>query len=126
MHVRIMTSPILVAERDYIATNFGADARVVGIDEAGRGALAGPLTVAAVHVTASARTLSSVRDSKKMSKETRAEAFASLSADDGVVKYVVSMSATDIDAMNPREATLTAMARCIGYIAFSWSGRLCY
>ena len=44
---------------------------VIGIDEAGRGPLAGPVAVAAVAVAASLRILKNIKDSKKLSAKKR-------------------------------------------------------
>lgn len=51
---------------------------VVGIDEAGRGPLAGPVVVAGVVIGSSEDLVEGVKDSKKMSKKRREEVFESI------------------------------------------------
>lgn len=48
---------------------------VVGIDEAGRGPLAGPVAAGAVVITPDTKIIGTVRDSKKMTRKRREEAF---------------------------------------------------
>lgn len=85
---------------------------VAGIDEAGRGPLAGPVVAAAVHIPAGVRdhpVWAGVRDSKTLSSGRRGVLFP-------VIKQISfwgmgQASPAEIDAMNILEATLLAMER---------------
>ena len=90
---------------------------VMGIDEAGRGPLAGPVFAAAVHLPlALARKLiisewAAVNDSKKLT-ERRRDALASIiKSTEGCVWAIASASAGEIDRLNILRATHLAMKR---------------
>jgi ribonuclease HII len=80
---------------------------VAGIDEAGRGPLAGPVVAAAVILPEDV-TLSGVRDSKKMSERAREEAF-SLIESTAIGFSVAVVNSHDIDKDNILQATRKAM-----------------
>jgi ribonuclease HII len=87
---------------------------VAGIDEAGRGPLAGPVIAAAVILdpeTLPDMLLDGIDDSKALSKSRREELFAVLcsSADIGIG----GASAAEIDRINILAATLRAMGRAV-------------
>lgn len=95
--------------------------RVAGIDEAGRGPLAGPVVAAAVifaDVRRAPRGLrDQVDDSKKLSREQRETAFARLidMARDGELAFgVAAASVGEIDRLNILRATFLAMQRAVG------------
>jgi ribonuclease HII len=86
-------------------------ARVAGIDEAGRGPLAGPVVAAAV-ILASDRRVASLADSKLLTPERREELFLviherALAVGVGVVDHET------IDRVNILEATRRAMASAL-------------
>lgn len=83
---------------------------VVGVDEAGRGPLAGPVVVAAVRLDPS-RIPDGLNDSKKLTAERREQLFAEITAVADVA--VVSAPPSDILSLNIRGATLAAMARAV-------------
>ena len=83
---------------------------VAGVDEAGRGPLAGPVVVAAVRLDPQ-RIPEGLNDSKKLTAERREELFAEILATAEVA--VVSAPPSDILALNIRGATLAAMARAV-------------
>lgn len=83
---------------------------VVGVDEAGRGPLAGPVVVAAVRLDPE-RIPQGLNDSKKLTAERRDELFAEILAVADV--SVVSAPPSDILNLNIRGATLAAMARAV-------------
>ena len=87
-----------------------ADARkLVGIDEAGRGALAGPVVAAAVILPRDSK-LVGINDSKKLSEEERDDAFERIV--DIAESVGIGMSQpTVIDRENILNATLIAMAQ---------------
>ncbi len=85
-------------------------ARVCGIDEAGRGPLAGPVVAAAVILPAGYE-LPGLTDSKKLSARRREALFAALMDDPRVCKCVASASVEEIDRLNILRATHLAMRR---------------
>lgn len=88
--------------------------RVCGIDEAGRGPLAGPV-VAAAAVIDLATIPKGLNDSKKLSHKAREALFADLSqcADIGIGMASVE----EIDEINILQATMLAMTRALAALA---------
>ena len=84
-----------------------------GIDEAGRGPLAGPVTAAAVILPADVEELPGVFDSKQLKESEREELFAALYAVPGIKISVASASAEEIDRLNILRATHEAMRRAV-------------
>ena len=87
---------------------------VAGIDEAGRGPLAGPVVAAAVmlHAGTELPWLGRVRDSKELAQPVREELFALINeAALGVAVGVVDVQAIDRDGIAP--ATRLAMKRAV-------------
>jgi ribonuclease HII len=82
---------------------------VAGIDEAGRGPLAGPV-VAAVVVLGSGQSIAGVRDSKQLNAAQRAEAALRIRAE--AREWALGeASREEIDELNILQATLLAMQR---------------
>jgi ribonuclease HII len=84
---------------------------VAGVDEVGRGCLAGPVTAAAV-VLDPARPITGLRDSKLLTPDARARLH------DRILRYaiawrVVSRSPADIDTLNIHKASLAAMREAV-------------
>jgi ribonuclease HII len=84
---------------------------ICGVDEAGRGPLAGPVFAAAVILDA-ARPIAGVADSKKLSARTR-ERLASVIRAQAVSWAVDSATVEEIDRLNILGATMLAMARAV-------------
>jgi ribonuclease HII len=84
---------------------------VAGLDEAGRGPLAGPVVAAAVILTPEAR-LAGVNDSKKLSPKRRDEAFILLQKKSLAIGIGI-VEAGEIDQLNIHQASLKAMERAI-------------
>ncbi|PJK13711.1 ribonuclease HII [Lysobacteraceae bacterium NML120232] len=84
---------------------------VAGVDEAGRGPLAGPLTVAAV-ILDPARPIDGLNDSKKLSAKKR-EQLAPLIRERALAWHVVFVEPHEIDQLNILQATLTGMRRAL-------------
>jgi ribonuclease HII len=90
---------------------------VMGIDEAGRGPLAGPVFAAAVHLPLALATQlvscewSAVNDSKKLSPARRDTLAAVIKATPGCTFAIASASALEIDQSNILRATHLAMRR---------------
>jgi ribonuclease HII len=85
---------------------------LVGIDEAGRGPLAGPVVAAAVVFPAGSALLDGVRDSKTLSAARR-EALALRIRGAALAVGVAGASVREIDGLNIRVATALAMRRAI-------------
>ena len=84
---------------------------IVGVDEAGRGPLAGPV-VAAACVLTRAYNNKEINDSKQLSEKKREELFEIIKKD--AVAYGVGIvSAEEIDKLNIYEATKKAMKEAI-------------
>ena len=88
---------------------------VAGVDEVGRGPLAGPVTVAAVILDPWAIP-EGLNDSKALSAVRRAILAEAIFAS-ALAVSIVCASAAEIDARNIRCATLRAMVRAIGALS---------
>jgi ribonuclease HII len=88
-----------------------ASGRACGVDEAGRGPLAGPVVAAAVILDPS-RPVAGLADSKVLSAERR-EALAMLIRERSVAFAVAEASVEEIDRLNILQATLLAMQRAV-------------
>lgn len=84
---------------------------IAGVDEAGRGPLAGPVVVAAV-ILDPARPINGLDDSKKLS-EAKREALYELIVAHAIAHCVIAMSVTEIDQLNIFQATMAGMSRAI-------------
>lgn len=82
-----------------------------GVDEAGRGPLAGPVVAAAVMLDP-ARRIDGLRDSKKLSAAAR-ERLAGVIRRDALAWCVAEANVEEIDALNILNATLLAMRRAV-------------
>ncbi len=85
--------------------------RVCGVDEAGRGPLAGPVYAAAV-ILDPARPIAGLKDSKKLSAARR-EQLAVTIRENALAWAVASASVEEIDTLNILQATLLAMRRAV-------------
>ncbi|MDB5760715.1 MAG: ribonuclease [Burkholderia sp.] len=88
-----------------------ADEIICGVDEAGRGPLAGPVFAAAV-ILDPARPIPGLRDSKKLSTARRDE-LAVLIRRDALAWSVSQCCESEIDTLNILHATMLAMRRAI-------------
>src|ERR1700760_2426636 len=84
---------------------------VCGVDEAGRGPLAGPVVAAAV-ILQKGRIPRGLNDSKQLDEETREALFPQI-MDMAVAVGVGEASVDEIDLLNIRQATHLAMARAV-------------
>ena len=88
---------------------------VAGVDEAGRGPLAGPVVAAAVVLERGGR-WDGLDDSKQMSAEGREAVFARLQLEARALRWA-AVGARSIDFMNIRRASLEAMRRAVTRLA---------
>lgn len=84
--------------------------RVAGIDEAGRGPLAGPVSAAAV-ILPVGYSLEGLDDSKKLTAARRETVFEALIGDDRVQWALAYAEVAEIEEINILRATHVAMAR---------------
>ena len=86
--------------------------RVAGVDEAGRGPLAGPVVAAAV-ILHPWRAIKGIQDSKLLSPDRRADLFARI-LEDATAVGIGEADPGTIDRLNILEATRSAMLEAIG------------
>lgn len=107
----IKKSPTFKEERTLLEAGYTA---IVGVDEAGCGALAGPVVAAAVIFPLNSR-LSKVKDSKLLSSDLRDELYELIMTKAEAVG-VAQASVDEISRLNIRQATFLAMRRAIDQI----------
>lgn len=90
----------------------GAAGTVCGVDEAGRGPLAGPVFAAAVVLGPAAEHIAGIDDSKRLS-EKRRDALALQIQAHAVGWAIASASVEEIDRLNILQATMLAMFRAV-------------
>ncbi len=93
-------------------------ALICGVDEAGRGPLAGPVYAAAVVLNPRAR-IDGLADSKVLSERTR-ELLAKEIMNKALAWVVTSASVQEIDELNILQATMLAMKRAIDGISLEF------
>lgn len=84
---------------------------IIGIDEAGRGPLAGPV-VAASAVLNLNNIIEGINDSKKISPKKRKH-FYDILINETIYYKIIQISEKDIDLINIRQATIKAMEKCV-------------
>lgn len=89
--------------------------RIAGVDEAGRGALAGPVVAGAV-ILNPARVIRGVTDSKRLTPETRAALYDRINAR-AVAVAVAVVEVSVIDRQNILQAALQAMAEAVSRLS---------
>jgi len=85
---------------------------IAGVDEAGRGPLAGPVSVAAVILDPSRPKIRGLDDSKKLT-EAKREALYEKIVERALAYCVVLVTADEIDRINIFQATMTGMCRAL-------------
>ncbi len=86
--------------------------RIAGVDEAGRGACAGPLVVAAAVLPTEHPKLNLCADSKSLSEKDR-EARFEVIIDLALAFSIVEISSVEIDQFGLHECNLTGMRRAV-------------
>lgn len=92
-----------------------ADELICGVDEAGRGPLAGPVFAAAV-ILDPARPIAGLRDSKKLT-EARRDALAVEIKSNALAWAIAQCSEEEIDTLNILQASMLAMRRAVESLA---------
>lgn len=105
-----MPSPRPTLDRERAA--WRAARLLCGVDEAGRGPLAGPVVAAAVVFPADRDPPAGLRDSKTLSAKQRAELLPRIRAH-ALLVSVGAASVREIDLLNIRRATALAMTRAV-------------
>jgi ribonuclease HII len=94
-----------------VALKWGANGLVAGVDEAGRGPLAGPVVAAAV-ILDELHPIAGLADSKKLTARKREQLFDDIRAR-ALCFAVAQASVEEIDRLNILQATLLAMRRAV-------------
>ncbi|WP_342442688.1 ribonuclease HII [Lysinibacillus sp. FSL K6-0075] len=94
----------------------GTDAFIAGVDEAGRGPLAGPVVTAAVILPTNCEALVGLNDSKQLSKDKR-NGFATLIKEHAISYFIHFQPAQQIDELNIYEATKQSMKASVESLA---------
>lgn len=90
-------------------------ARIAGLDEAGRGPLAGPVVAAAVIFPEGHMPIAGIDDSKKIKEARREALFEEIRA--SASWAIAEVSAAEIDEMNILRASLEAMRRAMAQLS---------
>ena len=107
--MRLKKSSVLVVEQKSL--EWDLPGLVAGVDEAGRGPLAGPVFAAAV-ILDELSLISGLADSKKLSPQKRERLYDVIKAQ-ALCFCVATASVQEIDEMNILQATLLAMQRAV-------------
>ena len=94
-----------------VALQWGVTGLIAGVDEAGRGPLAGPVVAAAV-ILDELNPIKGLADSKKLSASRREQLFDEIRAK-ALCFAVAQASVQEIDELNILQATLLAMRRAV-------------
>src|SRR5262245_10640374 len=86
--------------------------RFAGVDEAGRGPLAGPVVVAAVVFPPGRTPINGLNDSKQLLPERRAELYDRI-IERAIAFKIVSIAVEDIDRLNIFHATMLGMRMAV-------------
>ena len=108
-----MPIPNLEIEKKALARGFKY---IAGVDEAGRGPLAGPVVVAAVILGDNWDDGHLLNDSKKLTAQKREHLFEIIS-NEALAHKIVSITPKEIDKLNVLQATLLGMLRCLKEIS---------
>lgn len=86
---------------------------IIGVDEAGRGPLAGPVVAAAVVINKYSQYLEEVNDSKKLTEVKREKIYENILNDENIIFGVGIVNSDIIDEINILQATYMAMRKAI-------------
>lgn len=112
----------MIAGNEYELPYWEKQQVVIGIDEAGRGPMAGPLVVSGVVLPLN-YTHEDLYDSKAISEKKREHLFTVIK-EDALAYVIVIVDATEIDRLNIYKATQQAMIRCVEQINYEIYGVL--
>jgi ribonuclease HII len=106
----IVLNAVTLSEPNLSLFTYGGEI-ICGVDEAGRGPLAGPVFAAAV-ILDPERPISGLRDSKKLTAGRR-ELLAEQIKANALAWAIAECSETEIDSLNILQATMLAMRRAV-------------
>lgn len=89
---------------------------IAGVDEAGRGPLAGPVVAAAV-ILDPKKPIAGLGDSKQLTEKQRNKLFLQI-REQALAWSVARATVTEIDEINILQASLLAMKRAVGYLKY--------
>lgn len=89
--------------------------KIAGLDEAGRGPLAGPV-IAAACILPQDFLIADINDSKQLTEEQREELFAEITQYPGVVFGIGIADVAEIDKLNILQASFLAMERAVAQL----------
>lgn len=92
--------------------------KIIGIDEAGRGPLAGPVVASAVRLDLNAA-IDGINDSKKLTAAARERLYDEITQK-AIAWSVASSSPEEIDKYNILNATFMAMKRALDLLKINW------
>ena len=90
--------------------------RIAGVDEAGRGPLAGPVVVAAVVLRPGRTPINGLADSKQLNAQRREQLYDRI-VERATAWHVVTVDVGDIDRLNIYQATLLGMRLAVEGVA---------
>ena len=93
-----------------------AEELIAGVDEVGRGALAGPVFAASVILSPCAASQPRIKDSKQLSPSARTQ-LAAMIRDTAIAWSVAHAEVAEIDLLNILQASLLAMQRAVNALA---------
>ncbi len=106
------TSPGSLALFDHAALQINIPRLVAGVDEAGRGPLAGPVAVAAVVFDPARPRINGLDDSKQLTAARREVLYERI-VERALAWHVVLMQVEEIDQLNIYQATMLGMRRAV-------------
>ncbi len=108
----LSTSPLSISKQSKTLLDFSFDGLVAGIDEAGRGAIAGPVT-AAVVILSKNHGIKAINDSKRLTPSKR-EKLRKIIEKQALYWSIAHIGVDEIDLQNILNATFKAMHQAIG------------
>lgn len=120
--IELMIIPSILLETSLWEQGF---VNVAGVDEAGRGPLAGPVTAGAVMVHGEKQILTSVRDSKKMSEKQRETAFDQIKEQSSAFGIGIATN-EEIDQLGIENATQKAMLMALEALQINFKSTISY
>lgn len=94
-----------------VTRQLGRDLIVAGVDEAGRGPLAGPVVVAAV-ILDPGRPIRGLNDSKQLNEDVREKLYGRI-VERALAYTIIFVEREEIDRINIFQATMTGMTRSL-------------
>ncbi len=110
-----MSRRVKTIVRTSVSARLGPNVRLAGVDEAGRGPLAGPVVVAAV-ILDPAQPIEGLDDSKRLSELQRETLYPCI-IQRALAHCVIFVEPDEIDRINILQATMVGMSRALAGLA---------